>query len=201
MLEPYSTPSTFPVTKVARIIEGKGVSVTKRGAGKKIASAEIVLAAGAAQSSISALTWVQDATPEQQDKAERTRTLIEQGLAWLGDRGFRISDCGLPISPNPQLKRISVQFLEDHDVVLDAVGGILRVDADTVAEVAGDLSVLFGLGFFHAFQFFSGLDEGACLDRTLTLYEQMADADQSALAGILSAPELDSDKVFLRFLR
>jgi len=227
MLETCSTPSSFPVTKVARIIEDKGVSVAKRGAGIKIASAEIVLSttlkasltAELTQASISALTEVQGATAGQQDKATRTRTAIEQGLAWLaqsGDFGFRIlrlrsgqaSDCGLPSPPNPQspipnpqLDRVPVEFLEDHDVVLDTADGILRFDADTVVEVDGDLTVLYGLGLFHEFQHLAGLDEKACLHRTLTLYEHMSEADKAALAGILSTPQLDTDKVFLRFLR
>ncbi|OPX22692.1 MAG: hypothetical protein B1H02_05835, partial [Candidatus Latescibacteria bacterium 4484_107] len=205
MVRVYSTPSSFPVTKVARIIEDKGVSVAKRGAGAKIASAEITLTAKLTQASISPLTEVRGATTGQRDKAARTQTAIEQGLAWLNDCGLRIADWGLgnPKSEirNPKSNRISVEFLEGHDVVLDTADGILRFDADTVTEVDGDLSVLYGLGLFHEFQHVAGLDEKACLHRTLTLYENMSEADKAALAGILSAPQLDTDKVFLRFLR
>ncbi|RKY66696.1 MAG: hypothetical protein DRP97_07960, partial [Candidatus Latescibacterota bacterium] len=205
MVRVYSTPSSFPVTKVARIIEDKGVSVAKRGAGAKIASAEITLTAKLTQASISPLTEVRGATTGQRDKAARTQTAIEQGLAWLNDCGLGIADWGLgnPKSEirNPKSNRISVEFLEGHDVVLDTADGILRFDADTVTEVDGDLSVLYGLGLFHEFQHVAGLDEKACLHRTLTLYENMSEADKAALAGILSAPQLDTDKVFLRFLR
>ena len=206
MLETYSTRKTFPVTKVARIIEDKGVSVAKHGEGTKIASTEIMLASELAQTSISPLMEDQGTTAEQRDKAKRTRAMIEKGLKWLA----RYKDA-LKALPSSLDKSVPVHFLEGHDVVLDTADSILRFDTDTVVEasplraqarrVDGDLSVLYGLGLFHEFQHLAGLDEKACLDRTLTFYEHMSEADKAALTEILSVPTLDTDKVFLRFLR
>ncbi|MEM2935692.1 MAG: hypothetical protein QW231_00765 [Candidatus Bathyarchaeia archaeon] len=199
--------NAFPVMKVERVIEEKGVSVAKRGSGTRVASAMLQLKGGKLESSlVSGIISEKGATQHQMDKAEKTRTMIEKGLEFLAQ-----TKTGVICSILHQLteRNLPLWFLEGHECLMDLAPygkeRVVRLDIDTVDEVQpklhDGLTVLYAVGLFHEVCHLAGLDEKEALLKTLDLYEGLEESEADSLRRVLLEPKIDNDKVFLRFLQ
>ena len=197
----------MPVTKVEHIIKEKGVSVAKRGPGTKVASARLRLRTGEREnSSVSSIKGENGADQQQLAKAERTRTLVEQGLKFLAKTESKVVDSILRQLDGTDLP---VWFLKGHEFVTDLGSSegetIIQLDTDTVDEVRpelrGDLVVLYAIELFYLFCRLAGLDEKDSLLNNIGFYEDLHEGEVDSLIKVLSEPKIDNDKIFLQFLK
>ena len=195
----------FPVTKLSHSITEKGVYVAKHGSGVRVAQCSINLLDG----SLSELIAEENADLQQIDKAKKIRMWAAEGLKLLIHRtnaGFADITSGLG-----EVSSIEVQFLKDHDHLMDAqysaldAGCSIQLDVNTADEIDDEhingIKTLYALGLLHEFSSIAGADEKAALNNAITFYENLGDDDKSALVKTLSLPQIDSGNVFLRFLQ
>ena len=181
---PCSGRRGLPVTKVDHIVAEKGVSVAKRGDGTPVGEGTIAFLRDVKVSG---------------EGLEKTVDAISAGLGFL-TRYEEAASTAVELTVG---RTVVAEFLQGHDRVMDAMPGetpTIRFDTDTPEEVEEGLDALYGIGLLHELHHLSGLDERDALDRTLTFYEGLNDADKDALHRVLSSPKLDTGGVFLRFL-
>jgi len=179
---------SLPITKVAHVVEGKGVSVAKRGVGTSVGTGTIAFGA-------EGLEGIRVSG----EGGERAVDAISDGLAFLSRYGEALTSAVAPFTG----RSVRTEFLEGHDRVMDIASveaPTIRFDTDTPEEVEEGRDALYGVGLLHELYHLSGLDERDALDRTLTFYEGLDKADKDALGRALSSPNLDTGGVFLRFL-
>jgi len=178
----------FPVTKLGRSIQGKGVQIAKRDAGVKIAWCDANLRNG----SLSELTMTENAPQDQITNAEKTKAWIEEGLKLA--TGVEMPD------------RLRIEFLTNHDrLIALSDETTIQCDVDAADEIddadSGGMSALYALGLVHGFSAISSADEKDALNDVITFYENLQESDRDGVGRALSLPQIDTGNVFLRFLK
>ena len=195
----------MPITKVKEYLEDKGVSVAKRGVGKLIASARMLI--DPEKPSISDFKFMDNAALSEVLKeavngvnralGEGLKLLMKSNIKVVRDVISRIAGSNIP-----------VLFLSDHEYVLDLFterdNKVIRVDVNIYGEIKekdrNGLPVLYAVSLFNEFCRLSGLEETDSLMKTVEFYENLEESQVHRLKHILFGKNVDAGNVFLRFL-
>lgn len=194
----------LPVTKVAEVIRGKGVSVAGRGRGTPIGFAALRWETGVAH--LTESTAAEGTDGPQRDALQACARLLRQGLETAAQ--YATHPVAADAFGRLEGRRFAVAYLERHEWLMDVEDtdhGDLRLCVDI--DVAGtleaepeDAAVLYALGVVHEACHLGGDEERTALGKTLALYEGLSPDHQRAIRTALASAKIDNDGVFLRFL-
>ena len=201
----------FPVTKLEKSYEDKGVVVPKRGDGTPVATTRLGLnPTGRRKATVAALTAAGGSNKKLLAQAERVRECIAGGLELLGSMHTqkKRSVTGVLKGLSPAKLRMPATLLKGHDVLMDVLtdgAPTARFDIDVAKEVpksqTDGLQVLYALGLLSAFGVASGSDPREALLAAVAFYEDLDDELRNALQQVLKVPAVDPGQNLARFLR
>ena len=201
----------FPAIRRQRLIPDKGVSIARRGQGRKIAAAALTLDERRLRDArLSAVRRERGVPAEQAAQARAAREALECGLQVLAEHARARNVIGTTARQAAQAAaRIGLEFLEEHECLCDvSLAGrrpTIRFDATAARELLdlapGAVGSLYAVALLYAFARIAGSDPGESLLRVAEAHELLSDAERAELWRALGDGTLDSGGILLRFLQ